>query len=158
MARPSIRNPPPPPPPPPFLPVAIPLPFVKVKSGHYVPVKPTPLREPRLIIHSPAMAAELGISEEEVKTPRFAAFFSGDMDQVRPSPMHPTLQRFPAPSPCLSFNAYLAEVSPPIDRLRGSSHGQHHMRSASWGSGITPTALLGTGTAMGTAEQLLWAK
>mmetsp|Transcript_4910 Transcript_4910/g.13702 ORF Transcript_4910/g.13702 Transcript_4910/m.13702 type:complete len:562 (-) Transcript_4910:493-2178(-) len=54
----------------------------QVKSGHFVPVKPTPLGDPRLVIHSPAMAAELGISEEEIATPRFAAFFSGDMDQV----------------------------------------------------------------------------
>jgi len=54
----------------------------QVRSGHYVPVKPLPLGAPRLVIHSPSMAASLGISEEEVQTDRFKAFFSGDIDQV----------------------------------------------------------------------------
>jgi len=54
----------------------------QVRSGHYVPVKPMPLSKPRLVIHSPAVAADLGISEDEVKTDRFTAFFSGDIDRV----------------------------------------------------------------------------
>jgi hypothetical protein len=54
----------------------------QVKSGHFVPVKPLALGAPRLVIHSPAMATALGISEDEVKSDRFKAFFSGDIDQV----------------------------------------------------------------------------
>lgn len=36
----------------------------QVKSGHYVRVAPVPLSSPKLVIHSPAMAADLGIAEE----------------------------------------------------------------------------------------------
>jgi len=50
----------------------------QVKSGHYVRVAPSPLTAPRLVIHSPAMAASLGITEEDVASPAFSAFFSGD--------------------------------------------------------------------------------
>lgn len=49
----------------------------QVKSGHYVLVAPTPLPEPKLLIHSPPMAEALGISEEERQSKEFTAFFSG---------------------------------------------------------------------------------
>jgi len=49
----------------------------QVKSGHYVLVAPTPLPEPKLLIHSPAMAEALGISPEECQSKEFSAFFSG---------------------------------------------------------------------------------
>lgn len=55
----------------------------EVRSGHYVLVRPTPLPKPRLVIHSPLMARALGISEEEVASPSFAAFFSGEQSRVR---------------------------------------------------------------------------
>ena len=54
----------------------------QVKSGHYVRVAPTPLSDPKLVIHSPDMAANLGIAEEDVNSPAFAAFFSGDSGVV----------------------------------------------------------------------------
>ena len=52
----------------------------EVRSGHYVRVPPTPLSNPRVAIHSPAMAANLGIPEADVQSERFARFFSGDAD------------------------------------------------------------------------------
>jgi uncharacterized protein YdiU (UPF0061 family) len=36
----------------------------QVKSGHYVPVLPTPLPQPTLVTYSPKMAEELGLSKE----------------------------------------------------------------------------------------------
>ena len=52
----------------------------EVRSGHYVRVPPTPLSNPRVAIHSPAMVANLGIPESDVQSERFARFFSGDAD------------------------------------------------------------------------------
>ena len=52
----------------------------EVRSGHYVRVPPTPLSNPRVAIHSPAMAANLGVPESDVQSERFARFFSGDAD------------------------------------------------------------------------------
>eukprot|EP00729_Bicosta_minor_P005386 gene5386-4614_t len=49
----------------------------EVRSGHYVLVKPDPLADPELLIHSPSLAAELGLDQADVETPGFAAFFSG---------------------------------------------------------------------------------
>eukprot|EP00929_Paragymnodinium_shiwhaense_P011349 TRINITY_DN11694_c2_g1_i1.p1 TRINITY_DN11694_c2_g1~~TRINITY_DN11694_c2_g1_i1.p1 ORF type:complete len:585 (+),score=88.16 TRINITY_DN11694_c2_g1_i1:102-1856(+) len=54
----------------------------QVKSGHWVPVKPTPLTRPRLVIYSPVMAEELGLSEADCKSEEFLRFFSGDIDAV----------------------------------------------------------------------------
>jgi len=54
----------------------------QVLSGHYVPVEPTPLRDPYTVAYSPEMAASLGLSEEECKSDKFAAFFSGNMSVV----------------------------------------------------------------------------
>ena len=54
----------------------------EVLSGHYVRVRPTPLPSPHLIIHSEALAAELGLSEDEVRSDRFARLFAGDLDAV----------------------------------------------------------------------------
>jgi len=52
----------------------------QVRSGHWVPVKPTPLPRPHLLTFSPAMAAELGLSKEACESEDFAKFFSGDID------------------------------------------------------------------------------
>jgi len=55
----------------------------EVKSGHFVRVKPTPLRNPRVVMYSKEMVTNLGIAEEDVtSSTRFAKFFSGDADAV----------------------------------------------------------------------------
>jgi uncharacterized protein YdiU (UPF0061 family) len=55
----------------------------EVKSGHFVRVKPTPLRNPRVALYSAAMVGNLGIAEDDVVgSTRFAKFFSGDADAV----------------------------------------------------------------------------
>jgi len=51
-----------------------------VYNGHYVPVRPDPLINPRLVIHSPDMAQELDLSLEDVDSEAFVKFFSGDVD------------------------------------------------------------------------------
>lgn len=54
----------------------------QVFSGHFVPVKPTPLPKPFLVSFSPSMAAEIGLNEETCTSDDFVAFFSGDIDRV----------------------------------------------------------------------------
>ena len=55
----------------------------EVKSGHFVTVKPTPLRNPKVVLYSPGMVKNLGMKEEDVLgSKRFAAYFSGDSDVV----------------------------------------------------------------------------
>lgn len=54
----------------------------QVRSGHYVRVRPTPLPKPGLVIHSPAMAESLGLSEAECTSKAFVEFFSGYQDRV----------------------------------------------------------------------------
>ena len=54
----------------------------QVKSGHYVPVQPTPLRNPKLVSYSSQMAEELDLSEEECESAQFVQFFSGDINVV----------------------------------------------------------------------------
>jgi uncharacterized protein YdiU (UPF0061 family) len=54
----------------------------QVKSGHYVLVTPTKLKQPKLVVVSESMAGEFGISAEECQTERFARFFSGDMEAI----------------------------------------------------------------------------
>eukprot|EP00930_Biecheleria_cincta_P000109 TRINITY_DN10022_c1_g1_i1.p1 TRINITY_DN10022_c1_g1~~TRINITY_DN10022_c1_g1_i1.p1 ORF type:complete len:665 (-),score=65.53 TRINITY_DN10022_c1_g1_i1:198-2162(-) len=54
----------------------------QVRSGHYVRVEPTPLQQPELIIHSPAVAEILGISKDVVDSDDFTAFFSGDQSRL----------------------------------------------------------------------------
>lgn len=58
----------------------------QVFSGHYVPVKPTPIGNPVYISHSATFFNELGLSDSLATTPEFMALFSGDMDKL-PSPM-----------------------------------------------------------------------
>lgn len=43
----------------------------EVKSGHYVPVLPSPLPSPKLLITSPSMAAELGLDEAALASDEF---------------------------------------------------------------------------------------
>jgi uncharacterized protein YdiU (UPF0061 family) len=60
----------------------------QVFSGHYVPVTPTPLPEPVLLAHSPALFAELGLSEALARDEPFLRLFSGDIT-VATGPMRP---------------------------------------------------------------------
>ncbi|MEP0355069.1 protein adenylyltransferase SelO family protein [Paraglaciecola sp.] len=60
----------------------------QVFSGHYVPVKPTPLANPIYVAHSKSFFAELGFDDVLAKTKAFTRLFSGDVSEV-PAPMRP---------------------------------------------------------------------
>ena len=60
----------------------------QVRSGHYVPVTPTPLPDPQYVAHSTALFAELGLSEALAHDAAFRRFFSGD-SSVASGPMRP---------------------------------------------------------------------
>jgi len=60
----------------------------QVRSGHYVPVTPTPLAEPAYVAHSSRLFAELGLSETLAHDQRFRQLFSGDIS-VASGPMQP---------------------------------------------------------------------
>ena len=60
----------------------------QVRSGHYVPVTPTPLPDPQYVAHSTALFAELGLSEALAQDAAFRRFFSGD-SSVATGPMRP---------------------------------------------------------------------
>ncbi|WP_436840214.1 protein adenylyltransferase SelO [Vibrio hepatarius] len=61
----------------------------QVLSGHYVPVKPSPIAEPVYVSHSSTFFEELGLSDELAKSDNFKHLFSGDMDNA-PEPMKNT--------------------------------------------------------------------
>ena len=52
----------------------------QVFSGHFVPVRPTPLPDPALIAYSPGLFAELGFSADLTHDRDFLRVFSGDLD------------------------------------------------------------------------------
>ena len=54
----------------------------EVKSGHYVPVKPTPIIFPKYISHSKSFFNELGLSDELIYDEKFLSLFSGDISCV----------------------------------------------------------------------------
>ena len=54
----------------------------QVFSGHYVPVKPTPIANPKYIAHSETLFAELGFDSSLVQTEDFARLFTGDISNV----------------------------------------------------------------------------
>jgi uncharacterized protein YdiU (UPF0061 family) len=58
----------------------------QVFSGHYVPVKPTPLIEPEYITHSKDFFRELGFADSMAQSPDFIKMFSGDISDL-PKPM-----------------------------------------------------------------------
>ena len=58
----------------------------QVFSGHYVPVKPTPIQDPEYIGHSKQFFSELGFADSLAQNPGFMAMFSGDLTQV-PEPV-----------------------------------------------------------------------
>ena len=58
----------------------------QVFSGHYVPVKPTPIEHPEYIAHSSRFFSELGFADSMAQSADFMRFFSGDLSNV-PEPM-----------------------------------------------------------------------
>jgi len=58
----------------------------QVFSGHYVPVKPTPILEPEYVVHSQLFFSELGFDDSLAQTDDFRRLFSGDISHV-PEPM-----------------------------------------------------------------------
>jgi uncharacterized protein YdiU (UPF0061 family) len=58
----------------------------QVRSGHYVPVTPTPLPEPHYVAHSSGLFDELGLSQELAHNEHFRRLFSGDIS-VAQGPM-----------------------------------------------------------------------
>ena len=54
----------------------------QVFSGHYVPVKPSPIADPVYISHSETFFKELGLSDKLAKSEEFKRLFSGDMSHV----------------------------------------------------------------------------
>ena len=61
----------------------------EVFSGHYVPINPTPIKNPQYITHSKNFFAELGFTNSLAETPDFIRMFSGDTSQV-PEPLKKT--------------------------------------------------------------------
>ena len=60
----------------------------QVFSGHYVPVRPTPIPAPEYVAHSRTLFQELGLSEALVHDDQFRRLFSGDIS-VATGPMRP---------------------------------------------------------------------
>ncbi len=58
----------------------------QVFSGHFVPVKPTPIPDPEYVSHSRSFFEELGLGEELVHQDSFQKVFSGDLSAAL-SPM-----------------------------------------------------------------------
>jgi uncharacterized protein YdiU (UPF0061 family) len=58
----------------------------QVFTGHYVPVSPTPIKDPEYVAHSKSFFSELGFADSMAKTTDFIRLFSGDIAQV-PEPM-----------------------------------------------------------------------
>ena len=59
-----------------------------VFSGHYVPVRPTPIPQSQYVAHSRVLFEELGLNDELARDPAFQKLFSGDIsvatDAMRP--------------------------------------------------------------------------
>jgi uncharacterized protein YdiU (UPF0061 family) len=58
----------------------------QVFSGHYVPVKPTPIKNPEYVAHSKSLFSELGLDDSLARSTDFMNIFSGDISQA-PEPM-----------------------------------------------------------------------
>lgn len=58
----------------------------QVFSGHYVPVNPTPIKDPQYVAHSKKFFSELGLDDSLAKTQDFIKMFSGDLSDV-PHPL-----------------------------------------------------------------------
>ncbi len=58
----------------------------QVFSGHYVPVKPSPIPHPKYVIHSKTLFDELGLDDTLATSNPFIKMFSGDTSEL-PEPM-----------------------------------------------------------------------
>ncbi|MFC2074401.1 YdiU family protein [Campylobacterota bacterium] len=58
----------------------------EVFSGHYVPVNPTPIKDPEYIIHSKNFFSELGFADSLATSDDFMRMFSGDTSNL-PEPL-----------------------------------------------------------------------
>jgi uncharacterized protein YdiU (UPF0061 family) len=58
----------------------------QVFTGHYVPVNPTPIKDPEYVAHSKHFFHELGFAESLATSTDFVRMFSGDISHV-PEPM-----------------------------------------------------------------------
>ena len=58
----------------------------QVFTGHYVPVNPTPIKDPEYVAHSKNFFRELGFADSMAQSVDFVRMFSGDISQV-PEPM-----------------------------------------------------------------------
>jgi len=58
----------------------------QVFTGHYVPVNPTPIKDPEYVAHSHNFFRELGWADSMAQLPDFVRMFSGDISHV-PEPM-----------------------------------------------------------------------
>jgi uncharacterized protein YdiU (UPF0061 family) len=58
----------------------------QVFTGHYVPVKPTPIDDPEYVMHSNIFFRELGFTDSMAQSADFVRMFSGDISQV-PEPI-----------------------------------------------------------------------
>ncbi|PLY11325.1 MAG: hypothetical protein C0626_01790 [Arcobacter sp.] len=59
----------------------------EVYNGHYVPVIPTPIENPKYITHSKTFFEELGLDDSLAQSDDFMKMFSGDTSSV-PKPLH----------------------------------------------------------------------
>jgi len=58
----------------------------QVFTGHYVPVNPTPIKDPEYVAHSHNFFRELGFADSMAQSTDFVRMFSGDISRV-PEPM-----------------------------------------------------------------------
>ena len=58
----------------------------QVFTGHYVPVNPTPIKDPEYIAHSKSLFGELGFDDSMAQLDDFVRMFSGDLSHV-PQPL-----------------------------------------------------------------------
>lgn len=56
----------------------------EVFSGHFVPVKPTPIADPEYVAHSHSLFRELGLDDRLAHTEGFRRLFSGDLTDLPP--------------------------------------------------------------------------
>ncbi len=54
----------------------------QVFSGHFVPVTPTPISDPKYVAHSESLFAELQLDDQLATHPDFMRIFSGDLSQA----------------------------------------------------------------------------
>ncbi|MDA0666577.1 MAG: protein adenylyltransferase SelO family protein [Planctomycetota bacterium] len=58
----------------------------QVFTGHYVPVNPTPIKDPEYVAHSKNLFRQLGFADSMAQADGFVRMFSGDLSQV-PDPL-----------------------------------------------------------------------